>query len=186
MLETANISEIVTILKTAGLRLIGIDGRDGSGKSTLASSLSKELGCPHVNIDGHIDKNLGQYVNHVHYDGLQRRIDEGKGLIIIEGICLLAIFENIQRRFDILIYVKRVSAYGIWQDEDDCDVSEDINDFIDKKKEELQNFVWAEACIEGKDVPDGVNFPELVEEVIRYHYEYCPHKKADIIYKRIV
>ena len=44
---------------------------------------------------------------------------------------------------------------------------------------------WAEACIEGKDVPDDVNFPKLAEEIIRYHHTYRPHEKADIIYKRI-
>ena len=62
MCETSNIDEIVTILRTAVPRLIGIDGKNGSGKTTLASSLSKELGCPHVDIDDHIDENLGQYV----------------------------------------------------------------------------------------------------------------------------
>lgn len=185
MLDTSNISEIITILRIPGLRLIGIDGMDGCGKSTLASSLSKELGCPHVNIDDHIDKNLGQYVNHVHYDGLQRQLDEAKWPIIIEGVCLLAVLEKMQLSLDTLIYVKRVSNYGSWRDEDDYEVSEDIDDFMNKKKEGLQKFVWAEACIEGKDVPDDVKFPELAEEIIRYHYTYRPHEKADIIYKRI-
>jgi hypothetical protein len=42
-----------------------------------------------------------------------------------------------------------------------------------------------EAHIEGKDAPNDVDFPELAEEIIRYHYGYRPHEKADIIYKRI-
>ena len=170
MRETSNISEIVTILRIPGLRLIGIDGTDGSGKSTLASSLSKKLGCSHVNIDDRIDKNPGQYVNHVQCDGLQRQLDETKGPIIIEGVCLLAVLERLQRSLDKLIYVKRVSDYGSWCDEDDCEVSEDIDDFMNKKKEGLQEFVWAEASIEGKDVSDDINFPKLAEEIIRYHY----------------
>ena len=185
MRNTSNISEIVTLLRIPGLRLIGIDGTDGSGKSTLASSLSKELDCSHVNIDDHIAKNPGQYFSHVHCDGLQRQLDETKGPIIIEGVCLLAVLERLQRSLDKLIYVKRVSDYGSWYDEDDCEVSENIDNFMNKKKEGLQKFAWAEACIEGKDVPDNINFPELTEEIIRYHYTYRPHEKADIIYKRI-
>ena len=101
---------------------------DGSGKSTLASSLSKELGCPRVNIDDHIDKNFGKYVNHVNYDGLQRQIDKAKRPIIIEGVCLLAVLERLQLSLDTLIYVKRVSDYGSWRDEDDYEASKDIDD----------------------------------------------------------
>ncbi len=185
MHEIANISDIVTLLRTPGPSLIGIDGVDGSGKSTLASSLSKELCCPHINIDDHTDKNLGEYVNHVHFDELERQLDDAKGPIIIEGVCLLAILGRLQRSLDKLIYVKRISDYGSWRDEDDCDVSEDINDFMNKKKEEQRKFVLAEACIERKEVPDDINFPELAEEIIRYHYDHRPHEKADIIYKRI-
>jgi thymidylate kinase len=90
MRETSEISEILAILRAARPRLIGIDGIDGSGKSTLALSLSKERGWSHINLDNHIDKNLGQYVNHVHYHAVRSELDEAKEPIIIEGVCLLA------------------------------------------------------------------------------------------------
>jgi uridine kinase len=80
----------LAILRAARPRLIGIDGIDGSGKSTLALSLSKERGWSHINLDNHIDKNLGQYVNHVHYHAVRSELDEAKEPIIIEGVCLLA------------------------------------------------------------------------------------------------
>lgn len=116
---------------------------------------------------------------------VRSELDKAKEPIIIEGVCLLAVLERLQRRLDTLIYVKRVSDYGSWRDEEDCDVTEEIDEFMNKKREELRKFVRMEAHIEGKDAPNDVDFPELAEEIIRYHYGYRPHEKADIIYKRI-
>lgn len=185
MHETSELSEILKILRATKPRLIGIDGVDGSGKSTLALSLSKELGWPHIDLDNYLDKNLGQYVNHIYYDTVQGRLDDAKEPIIIEGVCLLAILKKLQRSPDMLIYIKRVSDYGSWRDEDDCHVTENIDEFINKKKQELKKFMRIEAHIEGKAASNDVDFPELDEEIIRYHYCYRPYEKAHIIYKRI-
>lgn len=185
MIETSDISDIVTALKAAGFHVVGIDGIDGSGKSTLATALSEGLVCSHINLDDHIDKNLGQYVNYVHYPVVQEMIKAAKLSIIIEGVCLLAIAERLQLNLDALIYVKRISSYGSWRDEDDCAVTEDINEFLNRKKEDLNKFVHAVAYIEGDDIPDDTSFPKLAEEIIRYHYFYRPHERADIVYKRI-
>ena len=110
-------------IRKGGSRLIGVDGMNGAGKSTLASCLSKELNCLHVDVDDHIDNNLGQYVSNIHYDAVQKQLDESKDAVILEGVCLLAIIERLQRRLDLLIYIKRISDYGSWQDEDNCDVT---------------------------------------------------------------
>ena len=184
MIETSDITDIVTRLAVE-FHVVGIDGVDGSGKSTLAASLSEKLGCSHINLDDHIDKNLGQYVNHVHYLVVQETINATKLPIIIEGVCLLAIAERLQLNLDALIYIKRISSYGNWIDEGNCDVTGDIDEFMNKEKKELNKFVHAAAYIEGKDFPDDTSFPELAEEIIRYHYSYRPHERADIIYKRI-
>lgn len=186
MLQTSDISEIVRTLEATKFRLIGIDGVDGSGKSALAKALSGELGNIHVNLDDYLDKNRGQFVSCVKYDEVRRQLDDAKESIIIEGVCLLAVIENLEQDLDILIYVKRVSDYGSWRDEVDCDVTEDIDEFVRKKKEEHRKFVRLEADIEGKPVdPNDLDFPQLAEEVIRYHNRFRPHEKADIIFKRI-
>jgi len=185
MIETSDISEILTKLKTSGFRVVGIDGIDGTGKSTLAASLTEELGCSHINLDDHIDKNQGKYVNHIHYTVVQEIINGAVLPIIIEGVCLLAITERLQLNLDTLIYIKRISSYGSWRDEDDCEVTEDIDEFMNRKREDLNKFVHAAAYIEGKDIPNDTIFPELAEEIIRYHYAYRPHKRADIVYNRI-
>jgi cytidylate kinase len=186
MYETSDISEIMMRMKTANPRIIGIDGVDGSGKSTLPELLSQEMDYIHLNVDDYLEKNRGHFVKYIKYDAIQSQIDQAKKPVIIEGVCLLAVFQRLQRNPDMFIYVKRVSNGGRWRDKDDCEVTENIDNFMDQKKENFQKFVMAEASIEGRDFnAKDYEFPSLDEEIIRYHYEFKPHKKADIIYKRI-
>jgi hypothetical protein len=97
-------------------------------------------------------------------------INSVQSLIIIEGVCLLAIAERLKLNLDIFIYVKRISSYGYWRDEGNCVVTEDIEVFMKREKEDLNKFVHAEAYLEGKDFPDDTVYPELAEEIIRYHH----------------
>jgi hypothetical protein len=78
-----------------------------------------------------------------------------------------------------------MAPYGMWYDEEDCTVNRDIDDFMEGKKAHLQKFVEANAHMNGEKPPTDLSFPELDEEIIRYHYMYKPHEKADIVYKRI-
>jgi uridine kinase len=185
MRETSDLLEIVNDLRIVQPRIIGIDGVDGSGKSVLASSLSEELGYPHLNLDDFLEENRGEYAKHIRYNDLQKWIADTIGPIIIEGVCLLAVLERLNQCPDVLIYVKRISDYGSWRDEDDCEVNDDIDEFISQKHEELQKFVLGEAYIEGSDDPNDISFPQFAEEVIRYHFTYRPHRNADVIYNRV-
>ena len=112
MQKIAETSEILRILTTTQPRLVGVDGVDGSGKSWLATLLSKELGWPHIDLDDHIENNMGGYVEHVHYDDVQNILNNTSGSVIIEGVCLLHVLEGLKRHLDFLIYVKRVAHYG--------------------------------------------------------------------------
>jgi hypothetical protein len=95
------------------------------------------------------------------------------------------VFERLQWHLDFLIYVKRVAHYRRWYDEEDSTVSEDIDDFINNKMVELLKFAEVDAYMNGEEPPTDVEFPELDEEIIRYHYNYRPQDKADIVYERI-
>ncbi|HNY51466.1 MAG TPA: shikimate kinase [Smithella sp.] len=185
MQKIAETSEILRILTTTQPRLVGVDGVDGSGKSWLATLLSKELGWPHIDLDDHIENNMGGYVEHVHYDDVQNILNNTSGSVIIEGVCLLHVLEGLKRHLDFLIYVKRVAHYGRWYDEEDCTVSEDIDDFINNKRGELRKFAEVDAYMNGEEPRTDVEFPALDEEIIRYHYNYTPQDKADIVYERI-
>ncbi|HAS55318.1 MAG: hypothetical protein A2X56_11325 [Nitrospirae bacterium GWC2_57_13] len=185
MRETSETSEVLTVLRREGPRWVGIDGVDGSGKSSLAALLSRELGWPHINLDDYVEQNMGQFVEHLHYDDVRDILNKANEPIIIEGVCLLAVLERLEQRLDLLIYVKKVASYGMWYDEDDCAVSGDIDDFMNEKREKLQKFVEMEALMNSEEPQTDVEFPKLAEEIIRYHYKYRPHEKADIVYIRV-
>ena len=173
MKETSEISEIVRKLKSANSRLIAVDGIDGSGKSTLASKLASNLSSAHLNLDDYLEKNRGSFVEYIKYDLLKTKMESVDGPIVIEGVCLLAVLRKLKKDPDLLIYIKRMSDYGWWRDEEICDVTEDIDEFISKEKDDLSKFAEAMAKIEGKEFnPKECNIPELREEIIRYHYEF--------------
>lgn len=187
MFETAEFNEITTRLKTENFSLIGIDGKNGSGKTKLASQLASELGYRHINLDSKLHKNRGNFINNIKYDELLAELKDLDRPVIIEGVCLLAVLENLYKRLDMLIYVKLVEDNGKWADENECDVHGDLDEFIAKLKDESETLMKEWARIKGKefDTIEGV-IPELEEEVIRYHHKYKPHVIADIVYKPLV
>ena len=183
MEETSEISEIVTKLKSRDFRLIAIDGVDGSGKSRLASKLANKLGYVHINLDDYLEKHRGGFLGHIKYELLKIKMENIKLPVIIEGVCLLAVLRNLKKDPDLLIYIKRMSDDGWWRDEAICEVSEDIDEFVSKEENDLKKFCELEAKMEGKKLdPEECKIPELREEIIRYHYEFRPHKKANIVF----
>lgn len=187
MHETLEISEILKKLRSDQFRLIGIDGTHGVGKSTLARQITSELCYNHINLDDYLEKNRGYFVKHIQYDLVRIKIENTTAPTIIEGVCLLAVLEQLKMTPDLLIYIKRISHNGLWRDEDKYDLSESIDGCIAKEKALLQKFIEIIARNEGKAVgPKDYALPELVEEIIRYHHNFKPHRKANIIYKRIV
>jgi hypothetical protein len=92
--------------------LIAIDGPDGVGKSSLASWLAWQLGMPTVHLDLYLIRNSKP---------LQWRIDEVARIIdcrigrdrpvIVEGILVLDVLDQINRRPDFLAYVRGEGGY---------------------------------------------------------------------------
>jgi hypothetical protein len=185
MQKTSDIGQLVDKVRTANASLIGIDGIDGSGKTTLSKKIADELGYIQIKLDDYVDRNCGTFVEHIRYDELRSSIHSTHAPIIIEGVCLLAVLEKLQRKADLFIYVRRISDYGSWRDEDKCDIIGDVDELILKEKETHRMFCEAEARIEGKNFDSNAcDIPPLIEEIIRYHHGYAPHMRADIIYDR--
>jgi len=186
MKVTENLLDIVEEVKRKNAQYIVIDGADGSGKSTLADEITGKLSSIHINLDDYLEKNRGYFVDYIKYDLLKMKIENANSPIIIDGVCALAITKKLQIKCDLHIYVKRMSAYGFWNDSELYDLDDDVDAFIAKKNTEHREFCEAMAQIEGEEFdPENTNIPRLTEELIRYHYEFKPHKIADIIYERI-
>ncbi len=187
MQKTSDSGELVDKVRLANVNLIGIDGIDGSGKTTLSIKIAEELGYTHIKLDDYVSENCGTFIEHIRYDELRSLVHNTHELIILEGVCLLAVLDRLQRKADLLIYVRRISDYGLWYDEYFCDIRGDVDELILKEKESLRKFCEAEAHMKGKTFdPNTCNFPPLKEEIIRYHYNFTPHRRANIIYDRIV
>jgi uridine kinase len=173
MIETNNIHDLARIVLEGGKRRIGIDGANGSGKSTLSTELSKVLGFSHINLDDYLEKNKGGFLEYLRYKDIEKKL-QSLEKYVVEGVCLLEVLEKINHSIDYFVYVQRM-RHGIWADEDECDIAGSIEEYIKKEKEAIR-------IIERTDkLPDTLG---LIEEIIRYHAEYLPHKKANILFKR--
>ncbi len=172
-METDDISKLAAFIRNKNYCRIGIDGTNDAGKSTMAEKLSKILGLMHLNLDNFLIKESGGYLGYLKYDEIKQQASETKHFVI-EGVCLLNVLEKIDTSIDCLIYVKRM-RHNLWADERECEITEEIEDFISNEKKLMGLFQQTE------DVPDSLG---LAEEIIRYHYKFKPHKKADLFYMR--
>lgn len=179
-----NLPDLLNEIRQKNAEIILIDGGDGSGKSTLASEITKSISAAHINLDDYLDKNRGNFVGFIKYDLLKKKIEDSRAPIIIEGVCALSVINKLQQKFDLHIYVKRMSDFGFWSDDNLFDVDEDVEDFIAEKNNDHRKFCETMAQIEGERYdPEETTIPKITEELIRYHYEFKPQETADIIYE---
>lgn len=83
------------------------------------------------------------------------------------------VLETSGLRPDAYVYVKRMARWG-WADEDSLEINGNVEDHLERLREEVAALLAAEAR------------PALGlwEEVIRYHGTYRPHKQADFVFLR--
>ena len=176
MIELDALQDLVACLRESSYRWVGVDGVDGCGKTTLAKALAQQLDVPLISLDDFLDKNQGGYLNHLRYKELKRALD-AKSQCIVEGVCLLQVMEIANVKVDALVYVKRMQ-HGIWADERECDVVEDVEIFLKAERELVEAFASSETD------PTNPALPHLAEELIRYHASYRPFDQATFWYCR--
>src|ERR1700710_1710024 len=87
--------------------IIGIDGRVGAGKSALAGWLAWHLGGPCIGLNSYII--AGQSPLDWHYAQLAALIDaqrETRKSIVVEGICLCRVLQDLNMDPDFLVWVE--------------------------------------------------------------------------------
>ncbi len=166
--QVASESELIEVLRKKlsmhSSILIGIDGFMRSGKSRLAMKLSSELGGYRVSLDAYADSGSYKphYVDKLLLDYFVEDVDKLKRkfpCVVIEGICLLEVMERVKRPVDSLVYVKRISQTGLWND-----------------GFRLEDYVTNKAIRENEE---GLRKSEL-----DYHVTKGPHEKAELIFER--
>jgi len=166
--------------------LLGIDGMDGAGKTNLATRVGKKLNASVIALDDFIEENKDAYVPILESEDVRSVRANADGPVIVEGVCLLAAIEKIGIPISRLVYVKKIDQYGVWDDEDECDPPENIEELLEKKRQELKAFRKVEAQLENAEMPkdEQVQLSGLRKEVIRYHAKYRPLGKADYVFER--
>lgn len=164
--------------------LVGIDGKDGVGKSELAERLSELLDVKLVSLDRYLEQHRDRYVAYLKVNELADEIREVRGLVIIEGVCLLAAAERMGMQLNELVYVKRM-RHGLWVDEEICSPDRPVDEVLEKEKSDLFVFLEWEASVAGKALPseDDAQLSPLTEEIIRYHAKYQPSRVASHIFE---
>lgn len=176
-----------SLLSNSGI-VIGIDGPDGCGKTTLASKISSILKIPYFSIDDYLIKNKGAYREYLKHDDLKNAIRNVSGPFIFEGVLLLEVAQHINIEITDLIYVKRISKYGFWYDEDICDIQQPVEEYIQMLDQEFKQLpeihLNFEYSVKSKDTRKKGLDP-FSKEIIRYHDKFKPINKAKYIYQRI-
>ncbi|MEC9493047.1 hypothetical protein [Flexistipes sp.] len=188
----AQLAEEISKRRQEGdVNVIGIDGKDGSGKSWLAAALAETQAADVISLDDYLERNQGGYTRYLDITAINQKLSRTGRPVILEGVCLLAAAELIGIDIDIRIYVKRMSPYGTWRDEEECDPALPPEELIAERNKELEEFAKFEAILdyengaEKEETADGdFSLPKLEKELIRYHAQYRPASNADCVFER--
>jgi len=171
--------------------IISVDGVDGCGKSTLSSRIAQDFpNIIHINLDDEnfLEQNKGGYINYIKYDFLKNTISDlikNNNIILIDGICILEILNQINLKSSLKIYVKKLVKPEFWLDGTDFDYSKNLEEVIKQKEEELKKFEFFIANEEKRE-PRDTDFSTTIEfEILQYHFKYRPDLNSDIVFERI-
>lgn len=160
--------------------IVGVDGHLGSGKSYLARQLASLIDGTHIEVDRYLAPQQGAYLPFLNLEELRQAVlaEGARQPVIVDGICLQEVFDLLGLRPDLTVYVRRISPAGLWHDEDLSAASPEAPD----PEEVLQEYEDLAKVLE----PDTgtEEHAHVSREVARYHREYRPVQRADILYDR--
>ena len=138
-----------------------------AGKSSLAKQLASDVSdsLPPLHLDDFRPHPIPDvtYLRTLDLHLLQAQLDERRQVFpitpsVIEGICLREVLEAIERKLDLAIYVKRLSALGLWH------MQFNLEDYDnDPRRPELPKVLY--------------------NDELRYHRTYRPHEVADLCFE---
>ena len=165
--------EVEQYINTKNVKIISIDGKDGSGKTFLAKEICKGSNYIHFPLDDkYLIKQKSTYVDNIKNDELKQDIIlnlEKNNVLIIDGICILKILDNINISSELKIYVKKLLSFGYWSDSDLFDYSKDVNEVLTKQEKQLRKFLKFKAFMEDRTPPNYEHHESIFHEIIKYH-----------------
>jgi|WetSurMetagenome_2_1015567.scaffolds.fasta_scaffold212772_1 hypothetical protein len=163
--------------------VIAIDGVDGAGKSCLARGLREKIGGSLLALDDFLDSDRGTYVPSLRLAEIGDSIEQSLDPLIIEGVCLLAVLQLVGVKPTQHVYVKRIRPGGAWMDEEECDPEEPVDELIER----LGSGAKALSALLGSAVEPHTasGLTGAREEIIRYHADTRPSRRADVVFLRM-
>jgi len=161
------IDEITSVLRQragSASHVVGVDGFMGSGKTTLAFELAELLAGIRVSLDAYADRNAQteDYAAKIMQRYLVsdlRKLKAAFQFVVVEGICLLEVLSAVSEPPGSLVYVKRISATGLWHDGFHLEDYESNQSIAENQK--------------------GLHKSEF-----EYHSKWRPHEQAQVVYER--
>ena len=144
--------------------VIGLDGFMLSGKTTLAFELANLLSGIRMGLDSYVDPNFAatNYAEKLKIDYLAqdiKKLTKVFPFVVVDGICLLDVFERISQPINATVYIKRMSQNGVWHD------GYHLEDF--EAGGNLQETNWLAKC------------------EMAYHSIRLPHEHAQYLFQRV-
>lgn len=164
-----SVDKLLKVVKDLDPQKISVDGESGQGKTYVAHLIVQQLGYEWIDVDNLTTGENGNYS--IDSVKLKNELDKFQGKkMVIDGITLIDVLDNIGMTPDLRIYVKRCNKNGEWIHWNrDKYTSEDIYSGGKTQKQILDDYA---------DSP-------VKKEILEYHFNKKPHESADIIFLNI-
>lgn len=103
----SNFSNFLSHLDLLKPRIIGIDGLLGAGKTTLSKIIAAKNHYECLHLDDYITPGQGNFLESIQIEKLQTDVAKCNNILIIEGICLLAVLDKLSMNLDFFIFVEQ-------------------------------------------------------------------------------
>ena len=158
--------KLAKLVRERTARIVAVDGLDGAGKTTLARRLAVELEGTTLDVDEYLDKNQGYYVRALRLGDLKSAIDAAKPLnrpLLISGACLLDVLSRVSVEPDMVVYVEKRSH--------NSDLPCDLDILDSEERGDISHLA-------------EMGFRDLELEQGRYHADFKPRARAEVIFFR--
>jgi hypothetical protein len=193
---TRNIQEakkIITSKFAEGSKIISVDGWTGAGKSTFTESFAGNDDIEIISFDDYLERNSGKYLEVFNFNALENiiitTVNSGKQ-ILIEGICMNEVLQNISVECDFKVYIKELGIFEDWYYEkylNETKTTEEI--FAEDDKEPEVNIYEESNSNMDKRLNDDADLSQqrkgMFYDLVSYHRDYKPQDNCDLLIERL-
>lgn len=112
-MEISSLRKLIDVLKVSNPTIVSVDGESLAGKSISSEILVQQLGYEYIDVDDCIGQGSGNYS--IDINKLKIKVEAARGKkILIDGVLLLDILNELKLKPNVSIYVERCNKDGVW------------------------------------------------------------------------